>query len=531
MSQVEKYLQDRKFTVIFAVTVMTATMLPYYLGFASQGSEWIFSGFILGLEDGNSYIAKMLSGAWGAWLFRTPYTVVPQEGVVAFLPYLLLGKLSSPPAQHEQLVVIYHCYRFLAGLLAITATADFIRLFVRNKPLRDWALVAATVGGGFGYALVLADRKMLFGSLPLDFISPESFGFLSLLGIPHLALARALFLWGLMGFLGGKRAVIPGLTWLLMGFLQPMFIVLGWGILGTYLLFWGLREIKQKQKIEGLISGDWVLMLKRLISVVLISAPMVLYTGWEFLLDPYLQQWSAQKVNPSPHPLHYAAAYGLMMPFLGYLLCTKEGDQKNSRLFVFAWVIAFPFLVYAPVVSQRRLAEGFWVLLCTAVCMSLEKMPAPLSRKLRWGFLLTFPSTVMLFAGGVLVATNPAYPLFRPRQEVEAFRYFQTASAVNKHVLSSYQTGNNLPAWAPVQVVTGHGPETPKRTQADRDVKRFFSEEIPDPDRRQILQYYRVEYVFWGPLERELGNWQPGSWGALTAEYDSGEYQIFKVKE
>jgi len=81
---------------------MGVTMLPYLLGYASQGDAWRFTGFVFGVEDGNSYIAKMLSGSAGAWLFRTPYTPEAQRGVLAFLPYILLGKLASPPGLHEQ---------------------------------------------------------------------------------------------------------------------------------------------------------------------------------------------------------------------------------------------------------------------------------------------------------------------------------------------------------------------------------------------------------------------------------------------
>ena len=55
-------------------------------GFWLQGSDWRFTGFFIGVEDGNSYIAKMLSGTAGNWIFRTPYTAYPQNGFLAFLP-------------------------------------------------------------------------------------------------------------------------------------------------------------------------------------------------------------------------------------------------------------------------------------------------------------------------------------------------------------------------------------------------------------------------------------------------------------
>lgn len=159
---------------------MAVTTIPYLIGYASQGDEWQFTGFVFGVTDGNSYIAKMLSGANGDWLFRTPYTPYPQQGVLAFLPYLLLGKISAPPGQHLQLVSLFHIFRYSAGVLAILATYDFLSIFLKSTSVRRWGLAIAILGGGLGWVLVLIGRASVQGSLPLDFYSPESFGFLAI---------------------------------------------------------------------------------------------------------------------------------------------------------------------------------------------------------------------------------------------------------------------------------------------------------------------------------------------------------------
>jgi len=145
----------RRWALGFAALVMLLTSLPYFLGYASQGQDWRFTGFVFGVEDGNSYIAKMQAGAAGAWLFRTPYTSVHQQGVVAFLPYILLGKLASPPELHEKLVLIFHAFRIAAGMLAILATYDFIAYFIPGDRERRYGLILAVLGGGLGWVLLL----------------------------------------------------------------------------------------------------------------------------------------------------------------------------------------------------------------------------------------------------------------------------------------------------------------------------------------------------------------------------------------
>src|SRR5215510_2207848 len=65
---------------LFAAGVMVLTTLPYLVAFASEADGWRFGGFLLGVEDGSSYIAKMSEGARGAWLFTLTYSSEPQRG-------------------------------------------------------------------------------------------------------------------------------------------------------------------------------------------------------------------------------------------------------------------------------------------------------------------------------------------------------------------------------------------------------------------------------------------------------------------
>ena len=138
---------ELKWVLVFSTVVMLITSVPYLIGFQQQGSLGAFTGFVYGIDDGNSYIAKMNSGANGAWLFQTPYTTFPQEGILAFLPYILLGKLASAPGLHEQLVVLFHLFRIAAGFLAILSTYNFISAFITDIRLRKLGTILAILGG------------------------------------------------------------------------------------------------------------------------------------------------------------------------------------------------------------------------------------------------------------------------------------------------------------------------------------------------------------------------------------------------
>lgn len=532
---------------------MLATTLPYLLGYAVQGQNWRFTGFVFGVEDGNSYIAKMLSGAFGDWLFRTPYTTFPQTGLLAFFPYILLGKLASPPGLHEQLVALFHLFRLGSGFLAILATYDFLTLFLTDIRWRRIGLVLGTLGGGLGWIFVIIGQPEWMGSLPLEFYSPESFGFLSIFGLPHLALVRALLLWGFVYYLTSKSKsrpqirskIAPGLLWLCLGLVQPLYVVVAWAITAAHLLVLGLWQAwRQKRKMEP-DGQTWQELLQVGGVAIVISSPPVIYTWIASNRDPFFMAWTNQNLILSPHPLHYLLAYGLVGIIL---LINAPGFWRNryrigqNLTFLVAWILILPFLVYAPYNLQRRLAEGAWIALvalglATVEVHHLDSMPHLMSAQqgsLRLGriaLFLALPSTCLLWAGSLLSASKPDLPLFRPASEIVAFEFIARSVQPGTVVLAAMQTGNALPAWAPVQVIIGHGPESPGLAEIKPRLEQIFRAETQEEDRRLFLQEFGVNYVFWGPAEQALGNWDPRAAPYLRPIFEQNGVWIFAVLE
>lgn len=535
----------------FAIIVMAVTTLPYVLGYASQGTDWRFTGFVFGVEDGNSYIAKMLDGAYGAWLFRTPYTALPQNGALAFLLYLLLGKLAAPPGEHEQLVALFHIFRFTAGLLAVLATYDFLALFVRDIRLRRWGLALAIIGGGLGWLLVLFGNGQMLGSMPLDFYSPESFGFLSLYGLPHLALARALLLWGFVIYLWpgffpsltflGRRiwqidlaGVSIGVLWLLLGLAQPLTVVIGWAVLFAHLCASGAYTFWRRQ--AGLSSHweAWHGYLWRSFWAVLVSSPLVIYTMSAFYLDPFLRSWTAQNLILSPHPLHYVLAYGLLVPFAIWGGIRQLKMNTAIGWFPAAWVLMLPLLAYAPVNLQRRLPEGIWVAWIVLALCAFQSPQTGIKETRRFRYFrlssaFLFPSTLLLLAGGLRAAGQPAQPVFYPSNEVALFDSLDARARPGEVVLAAFKTGNALPAWVPLRVVIGHGPESADLATLRPQVEAFYQVQTSDDERLKFLQAFHVRYVIWGPDERSLGAWNPQHAPYLALISQSGEYAVYEV--
>ena len=537
---------ERRWVLGFAAVMLLVTALPYLLGFASQGEMLRFTGFVFGVEDGNSYIAKMQSGSAGAWLFRSPYTAFPQEGLLMFLPYLLLGKLAAPAGMHEQLAALFHLFRLFGGAMMIVASYDFLALFLTNVTMRRLGLALVIFGGGMGWLLVLAGQGGWLGSLPLDLYSPETFGFLSLYGLPHLALGRAMLLWSLVLYLRAvagdaheperKRAILGASLWFAAGIAQPLAALLVGVVVVTHLSCTGIWQLVCKKRGLQTDWRPWQRGARWLILCGWLPGLLVLYNAFVAITDPFMRLWTQQNIIRSPHPFHYFAAYGLLLPFVlaGGISLVRRAPW--SGWLPVGWVIILPVLAYAPVDLQRRLPEGLWVAWVALALVALENWLGHQFFRPFWQKIIValpvifcFLTPLLLLAGGIQAASSRSEWVFRPASETRLFERLAEHSKPGSVVLSAYQTGNALPAWAPVRVVIGHGPETLHRYDLQREVEAFYTQATPDAQRQALIDRFDVRYVWWGPHERLLGSWNPAQADYLRLVGEEGDYMLFEV--
>lgn len=525
---------------------MALTSIPYLIAFQKTLSvdanpSWRFSGFLFGVEDGNSYVAKMRRGMEGEWLFRSPYSGMEQKGLLAFLPYYLIGKLAGGRDTHEQLVILFHWFRIAAGIICILVTYRFLCEYSSLIYYRRMALVLITLGGGLGWLILLFGDVQV---LPLEFYSPEAFGFLSLYGLPHLSLARALMLLALVEYIHiwssdeKARRFIYGwrlsLCWLGAGLSQPIQA----GILAiVFALHLSVELIKK-------VFGRSISVKRDRIKDVMLAIfgaswlPIILlfYTAYAFLTDPYLRIWAAQNRLPSASIALYLLSYGWLLPLVlgGISKMQRSGDETSRLLLI--WLLVAGGLIFIPISIQRRLIEGIWVVLIVFAILFLESLEARHGQKDYWRWLaglillLAIPSPLLLILGGyqnVIVPTSPIFVAQRDAIGYEALN--QIDEARNAMVLASYETSNELPAYAFVRVLLGHGPESPFGDVLSEQVRAFYQAQTSGDFRRDFLGQYLIQYVVWGDNERKLGNWQPMLEPYLIPVYENEGFVIFKV--
>lgn len=512
----------------WSAAIMLLTSLPYVYGWWLSTSQLQFSGHILGVEDANSYIAKMRLGAAGNWLFYLVYTPEPHDGAFLFTFHLLLGKIAG--LTQLNLILVYHLARLIFGFGLLLTLYVFIGYFINNISQRRLAFLLTATGGGLGWLLVLVAPGL---GLPLDWYVPEGFTFLVLFHLPHLALAELLLLWAFLFTLHSwANRTWPPVIWAGLALLGMALITAFY--LGVYVAVLGVTWL-----VITVTGSSWRNtwpMLAKFSIAASMALPVVLYDAYIFTSNPIFKGWSQQNTILSPEPWHYVFAYGLLIipAWLGgaYLWRSTELVRPH-RLFLPIWCLIFPVLVYLPFNLQRRMVVGVQIALIILATYGLTRLTRRLyptkKRQLFTGVVILLSLTnIFMVMGSLAPLSTRRTPLFISASQLEAMTWLDQ-HAQGQVIMGSYESGNLLPAYATVRVFVGHGPETIHSDEKRKLVKTFFDRATTDKWRRELLQKYQVHYLYYGPTERANGDFSPGQASYLKLTYENESVQIFKV--
>jgi len=540
--------REWRLVLMFALIVMAITTIPYLIGWLTQGSAWHFSGFLIGVEDGSSYLAKLREGARGDWLFHLVYTSEPTQGALLFTPYITLGKIGgllaggSDAALTPILIGLFHLFRIVGGVCAIAASYAFAALFLPVGRWRWLALVLITLGGGLGWLLIATGHDSLFGALPTEFYIPESTTFLSLYSLPHLVLARGALLAGLVCLiragdrpgLGWRPAITAGLLWIVVGLCVPFYLA----VIDALLAAWLIAMLIRTRRVDP----AW---LRRAAIAALIAMPVLLYSLIVTLTNPAFAIFNAQNQLPSPNPLAYAIGYGVLaVPAAGGVRQLWRQGSSPATLLLPAWVSTALLLAYMPIGIQRRLLEGIIVPLSVLAVIGLgawqaaessPKRAQQANRRRRQAIAvvlaLSLPSSGLILTLGILGATHPAAPEFQSIADLAAIDWLGVNAPPGSVVLSSLPLGNIIPARTGLRAFLGHGVETLHSRAKAEQVAAFFAGTITLAQ-LQTADQDPIGYVLYCADDADNGTpatrtiWSTG----LKIIYDQGGCLIYQRK-
>jgi hypothetical protein len=519
---------------IVGVLIFSLASLPYAIGWLRPTPGAEFGGFVLHLQDGYSYLAKMRLGARGLWLYRNMYAVEPHPGTLLFTPFILMGKLAALAGGGARVEVwalhaVFHLARVVACGLLGWALYRFYAVILPEVRQRRLAYALALAGSGLGWLLVATGQGVLFGDRPLDLYLGEAYGFIALLMYPHVALARACLLLGVLRFArvmdgpgGPGDALAAGGLWLVTTLCVPFYILVAGGVVGGWLAVRAIRSRRVPLRAAGwgLVAG-------------LPGAAIVLVNLALIGSDPVYAAWNAQNLLPLPHPAHFVFAFGI--PLVLGAVGAQEALRRNLPLaeLCIGWPLASAALILLPLNVQLRLLEGAHVPLWGLAVLGLEALiggRVRLRRAATAGLLVvSLPSAGFLVLGGASLALFGFAHVYVPSDEAAALRWLNAHAPFEAVVLAPEEVGRLAPGWAGVRSVLGHGFETPDYPQTRDDVTLFYSDDASDETRRVLLERYHVDYVYLGPNpEHDLDSLSLKGLG-LREVFRQGEVTIYQV--
>lgn len=511
-----------------SVGLMLLTSLPYLVGVLSQTPDLVFGGFLTAVEDGNHYLAVMQQGAAGRWLFTLPFTAEDHAPMAVYGLYLLLGRLAG--ALGLPLLLALHLARLGATLGLVVSVYRFAAHVTARRAWRRLTCLLVAVGGGFGWLWLLLGRPLELGRMPTDLWVPDASGFLSAFTFPHLALAQALFLGVIVAGLRLLRSpdwrgvVSLGLGGLLLSWLLPMTLPVALGLVGLTGLAHGAGRRDQRWRP-----------LPYLAAAAVIASPYLVYAGLELVGNSAFQRWASQDDTTSPAVVYYALGFGLLAPLAAIGLTQLRRLRPGPEwLLLGLWVILVPIAIYVPWQFQRRLVLGYQAALVSVAVWGLRRLLWALPRGWRrpTGTVvvgLSLLTTVALVVGFTALAAARPPQVFIPRPVQAAMDWLGAEAAPDSVVLAAYDTGNRLPARALVRTFLGHGSETLDVAVRRQQVAAFFGAGMSDAERETLLTAFRVAYVFHGPAERALGDFDPARLSSLHKVYHTADVAIYRV--
>jgi len=518
--------QEWRWLIIWAIVILVITTIPYLYGVALSSSTNQFGGFVIGVEDGNSYLAKMQQGRSGYWLFRLVYTPEPHQAELFFLFYILLGKIAG--LVNLSNLVVFYLSRLVTIPFGLFAFYYFVAYFIEQIRVRRLALLIFGFTGGLGWLWLVLGGPSELGRMPVDLWVPDASFFLSSLTFTHLPLGQGLLLLLSVASLefvrSGRRwfGLVAAGCGLGVSLIHPHTLPVISLLLGIYILWQYYHDKKQL-----------LIRFTRLALIALPAVPYLLYVFVVFNRNPAFIAWRLQSLTFSPAPIHYLLGFGLtlLLAMIGLTLTWRRAEPKYRFLYI--WTISVPVLVYLPIPLQRRFLDGYQAPLAVLAAVGLVWVIDKVSNHFwRTGFLvLLFMSltNVLLVTGAMITIAQRPDTVFIASPQAEAARWL-AAESHQSIVLASYQTGNYLPTVADVRTFIGHGPETIESETKMAMLSKFFTLD-DDNFRRKLLLDYRINYLFYGPAEQALGSFSPATTPYLKNVYDNGTVQIYQVLE
>lgn len=518
--------------LIVALLLTLLTSLPYAGGWSLDAPDTRFNGVLMFEHDTNSYLAYIRQASEGALLFTNPFTPEPHEPVLFNLEWLVGGWLAALPGSSP--LRAFHLLRVLGIFALCFGLASLLRHLFTTSIMRRVVLGTLLIGGGFGWLLQFALLQEVLAPVKLLDTYAGLHPFFWMMFSPHFLLGQAASVLALLAILRAERsgraghALLAGLAILLAGSIRPfdmlvLLVTCGFFLLATAI---GRGERKPAQ------------LLRRALPL-LVPLPLLLYQRWLFTEHPVFHWWNLQNVALPPDPVSLFLSLGL----LGIALCFALGELGNARdkppvrvlmscalLAALAVLYCYPMLIFT--------MQALTALVIPATLVASARLENAVTRMLR------SPRTAAVVAVAIVLNASTSVALLSSHTQavgrgvartpvalVDAYEWFDEHAGPREPIMASEISGNRIPRYSLATVFCGYTYSTVDVVSKRRLLAGFFGDSQDDQERRALVSRFGIHWVFHGPAERALGDWDPASVPWLQSVFANETVSIYEVAD
>lgn len=543
------------FPLVLGIIICIVGSFPYIYGKSLENEKGIFMGMVgRGTAGSFGYIMFQRQAWEGKWWFTNQCTPDSPNNSYFNIEWWLLGSLARIASL--SVLEFFHVDRCFSIFLFLFSIYYFLALILDTIPQRRFVLLLITTGSGLGW-LLRCLNSMFYLSLPLSW-DMEGIQILSyLICKPHfirsITLAVLMYTFLIRGFQTGKVIffILCGIMALLHSLMRPYLIP------ESYIMFIliPLLFCIMKKKLEW----KWF----RLCAIpAIIHFPAILYYFWVSLSDALgMSGWAEnhQFMGKPGFLIEYILGIGwtwlVCMIFFIYLV--RKCQERISFLVILMWILVawgicnlypywkpgqesglYAFIIAPPIltiIGPYQWISNYFTQNNAIRNKIFHFLLFLFSQKLLLAtliILISIPTTAFVYYSMFrdLKYGHPQWSYFLSRDAHYALEYLIKNGKENDVVIASPKTSPFIFALTPCRTVTGHFMLTKDYVKKTEDVVRFFKH-TQLPVQEEILQKYRVRYIFVGPYEREFVNRDIEIKGTYIPVVDKKDTKLYLVPE
>jgi len=223
--------------------------------------------------------------------------------------------------------------------------------------------------------------------------------------------------------------------------------------------------------------------------------------------------------------------------------------QTNEQLLIKSWFGITLLLIYLPLRFRIMLLNGYQIPLAVLATQGYydhfvpwlqERLPR-LQRPFRLDrsdarraanillLLAVLPTNLYLIAWRVYDLSEHDYPFYLNEDDFHALQWIEENAGPEDVILSSLSIGHYIPGQTGARPFLSNMVMTKDSDWKRAKVREFFDWESSDSTRRQLIEDFGIDFLFWGEAERRLGDYDPRASTFLVPLFISNRTILFSV--